>query len=119
METSPTMHRLLTLMGDVRKKRDGLESQFKSATDDEAMSEHRYRQAHAMSMLQSEQKTEGMRQAEAEIATEQLALQRRLSIGLRRSAAEALKGCHDDSETLQAAFHAYNREMKMATEFDG
>jgi hypothetical protein len=113
MEINATMARLLTVMGEVRAKRDGAEREYREACDEEAMMEHKYRQAHAKAMLLSEQKTEGLRQAEAEVATEQLALQRRLAIGLRRSASEALKGCHDDSETLQAAFHALNRQMKV------
>jgi len=111
-EITPTMARLIDLLNQARQKRGAAEKEYRERCDDDAIADHEYRQAHAVAMLQSEQKTEGLRQAEAELATAALALKRRLAIGLRRSSAEALKGCHDDAETLQAAFHAYNRELK-------
>lgn len=118
-QVSPTMAKLVGLLNEARSRRFKAEEEFKRAADEEAIAEHEYRKAHAIAMLASEQRTEGLRQAEAELATEQLALKRRLAIGLRRSASEALKGCHDDFETLQAAFHAYNRELKTVTELEG
>ncbi len=118
-EITPTMAKLIDLLNEARRRRNAAELEFQRQADNEATAEHEYRQAHAEAMLQSEQKTEGLRQAEAEIATSKLALRKRLSIGLRRSAKEALKGCHDDADTLQAAFHCYNREMKVERELAG
>ncbi len=100
-------------MNEQRARRHELESQYRDANDEEAALLHQHKQAHATAMLQSEQKTEGLRQAEAVLAVGTIALKLRLAIGLRRSAKEALNGCHDDADTLQAAFHAYNRELKM------
>ena len=116
---SPTMTKLLELLNEARRKRADLEKEFREQADEEAALEHAWKQAHAKAMLVSEQKTEGLRQAEAEIATGDLALKRRLATALRRSAKAALDGCHDDAETLQAAFHAYNREIKAELELAG
>jgi len=116
MTTSPTMAALIRELNTQRSRRNELEQELVERHNAEADAEHAYKQAFATAMLESEQKTDKLRQAESELATGQLALQWRIAIGLRRSASEALKGCHSDADTLQAAFHAYNRELK--TELD-
>ena len=118
-EVSPTMSALLRLLNEQRSKRNAAESEFRARCDDEATAVHEYRQAHAIAMLKSEQSSEGLRKAESEIATASLVLRRRLAIGLRRSAKEALTGCSDEAETLKAAFNAYNREIKAELELAG
>ena len=118
-EVSPTMAALLAKLNEQRRRRTECEQEYRQRADDEATTEHEYKQAHAKAMLISEQKTEGLRQAEAEVATSQLALKRRLAIALRRSAKEALNGCSDDADTLQAAFHCLNRQMKVELELAG
>jgi len=116
---SPTMAALIEQLNKVRAQMRESEEDYNHAIDAETEALGAYDKAHAISMLQSEKPTEGLRQAEAVLATEQQALQKRLTIGLRRSASEAGKNARQEAKVLEAAFHAYNREIKSELELAG
>ena len=116
---TPTMAALIEQLNVVRRGTRDSERIYREALDEETGALGAYEQAHAQAMLCSEQKTEGLRQAEATIATMDYALQKRLAISLRRSARAALSGHHHDSKVLEAAFHAYNAEMKVELSLAG
>lgn len=116
---SPTMTKLIEQLNLVRQRMREAEADYKHAVDAETDALGAYEKAHAISMTTSEKTTEGLRQAEAVLATEAQALQKRLTIGLRRSASEAGKNARQEAKVLEAAFNAFNRELKVELELAG
>jgi len=116
---SPTMAALIEQLNTVRKRMREAEADYQHAVDAEADAVGAFEKAHAIAMLQSEKPTEGLRQAEATLATSEQALQKRLTTGLRRAASETGKNARQEAEVLEAAFHAYNREIKAELELAG
>ena len=103
---------LIEQLNQIRNGLRAAECEYKLALDEEVAALDAYDKAHAESMLVSEQRTEGLRQAETTLAVEMQLHRKRLAIGLRRSASEAGKNLRQQLKTLEAAFHAYNAEMK-------
>ena len=118
-EVSPTMVRLLGLLNEARSRRVDSEQTYREALDEEVGAKRAFDLAYSKSLLASEQSTDKLRVAEAVVLTDEQSLRHRLAVALRRSARVALDGSHDDAETLQAAFHAYNRELKCELELAG
>jgi hypothetical protein len=115
---SPTMVQLLRNLEELRRITAETERFVREANDGEAEAASAYRLKFATAYVEATGPTEMRRQlATIAAAVEHARLD--VATGLRRSASEAADMRAKELETVSAAFHAYNRELKVEQQIVG
>lgn len=110
-ELSPTMSRLLDIYKDLEERIERDTKEFERVNESEAHRHILYLKAKAEAILEA-QGTVQEKDATATLKTIKLLSDYEISVGYRRAVKDILNARVEQLRTLQASFHAYNRELK-------